>query len=124
MSDSIYDLAKMTARNLRKRQTIAEEILWTILRNRGFLGKKFYRQYPIVFEYLSRKKFYVADFYCHENKLIIEVDGKNHDYQKEYDKLRSYIINELGIRVVRFKNEEIESEIEKVLGGLKRLLQE
>lgn len=122
MSYTIYEIAKQVARDLRKKQANAESRLWSVLRNRQFLGKKFLRQYPIIFKCQSVKKFFIADFYCHEEKLVIEIDGKSHDYQRDYDEMRTYIINELGIRVVRFKNEEIENDIEKVLGELKRLI--
>jgi len=124
MEKSIYDFAKQTARDLRKRQTNPESKLWAILRNHRFLQKKFYRQHPIIFNYDSQKKFFISDFYCHEAKLVIEIDGKGHDYQKDYDEMRTYIINSLGIRVVRFKNEEIESDIDRVLNELKRMLTE
>jgi very-short-patch-repair endonuclease len=61
---------------LRKTPTPSENILWQVLRNRKLDGKKFVRQFPIIFEYQGRKRFFVADFYCHEAKLIIELDGK------------------------------------------------
>jgi len=124
MNNSIYDIAKKTARSLRRSQTPAEEKLWNALRDRQFLGKKFYRQHPILFEYLSRKTFFIVDFYCHEGKLVIEIDGRSHDYQKDRDELRTHIINALGITVLRFKNEEIKYKIESVLGKLKSSLQQ
>jgi len=77
---SIYEIAEQTARNLRKRQRGLEEKLWDVLRDHQFPGKIFYGQYTFVFEYYSKKKFFVSDFYYHESKLIVEIDGKNHDY--------------------------------------------
>ena len=115
MADSIYDIAKATARALRRTQTDAEAKLWELLRDRRLQGKKFLRQHPIVFTYGSQKTFFVADFYCHEAKLVIEVDGKTHDYSKAHDEMRSVIINSLGIRVIRFRNEEVKYDTKRVL---------
>ena len=86
------------------------------------LGKKFLRQFPIFFEYMDKETFFIADFYCHENRLVVEIDGENHDYQKEYDELRTYIINDLGIEVVRFPNKEIQADINQVLEKLRVVL--
>ncbi len=105
---NVFDTAKQLTRDLRKRQTVAEQTLWRELRQRELLGKKFLRQHPIFFDYQGRDAFFIADFYCHEHRLVIEIDGKSHEYQKEYDEFRTHIINAKGIRVVRFKNEEIE----------------
>ncbi len=120
---TIPENAKLAARALRKKQTSAERKLWDVLRNRQFIGKKFLRQYPIVFEYQSQRRFFITDFYCHEAKVAIELDGKSHDYQKDYDELRTFIINELGIRVIRFKNEEIECNMKKVSDNLRGLIE-
>lgn len=121
MRHSISETAKQAARDLRSRQTDAEKKLWSVLGNRRFLGKKFLRQHPIVFEYQSQKRFFVADFYCHEDRLAVEIDGKGHDYQKDYSELRTQVINRLGIRVVGFKNEEVDGDIENVLRELRKL---
>ena len=96
---------KATVRQLRKDQTESEEIIWDALRNRKWKGYKFFRQHPIVFDYHGKKRFFVADFYLAELKLVIEIDGKIHENQKEYDAYRTFIINILGIRVIRFTNE-------------------
>ncbi len=97
------------ARELRQRATEAEEKLWTLLRNRKLKGKKFRRQHPIAG--------YVADFYCHETKLVIELDGNFHTTQeaKVYDNLRTTMLNEMGITVLRFWNEELINDPSKVL---------
>jgi len=104
------------ARDLRKKQTEAEKILWSILRGRRFKNFKFRRQHPF-----GR---FIADFYCHKEKLIIEIDGPIHNSrnQKEYDILRTKIINQCGLKVLRFKNEEIIFNIEKVLNNLTQAL--
>ena len=74
------------ARSLRRRQTKTEELLWEHLRNRKLGGAKFRRQQP-----LGR---YVADFYCHGHRLVIELQGGIHDLaeQREYDALRQEVI--------------------------------
>ncbi|MBX2958315.1 MAG: DUF559 domain-containing protein [Flavobacteriales bacterium] len=104
------------ARDLRKNQTSSEKILWMNLRNRKLNGFKFNRQFPIVYgrDFNGTSHFIIADFYCHEKKLVIELDGKIHDFQKEYDKERDSILNQLGLNVIRIKNEELEN-ISKVL---------
>ena len=112
-------LAKTLCRDLRKNSTNAEKIFWEIVRNRKFEGKKFNRQFPIFYDLQGKESFYIADFYCHEEKLVVELDGKIHDYQIKNDKLREGIINLLGIRVVRFKNDEVENSIKDVLLKLK-----
>jgi very-short-patch-repair endonuclease len=78
-----------------------------MLRNRKLDGKRFHRQHRIDFEYQERKRFFVVDFYCPEEKLVIELDGKIHERQKEQDEYRTFIINQLGMRVLRIKNEEL-----------------
>ena len=96
-------------RSLRKKQTDAEKLLWECLRRKRLKGLKFRRQHPI-----GR---YIADFYCPEAHLVIELDGKIHQIkdQKEYDKIRQEIIEMRGMRVLRIKNEEIEQDIESVI---------
>lgn len=97
-------------------------MLWQAVRNRQLLGAKFYRQHPIFFERDHKTAFIIVDFFCHVSSLVIEVDGKSHDYQKDYDELRTYMINTLGIVVVRFKNAEIENDLHGVLKKLKEFL--
>lgn len=106
------------ARAMRRSGTDAEALLWQNLRNRNMSGFKFRRQHPV--------DKYIADFYCHEAKLIIEVDGKVHeDYeQKEYDAGRTYELEQLGITVLRFKNSEVENSIEEVLDQIRKYLSE
>ncbi|HKL32048.1 MAG TPA: endonuclease domain-containing protein [Tangfeifania sp.] len=95
------------ARKLRKKMTPEEKILWSNLRNRKLKGLKFLRQHPIVYDTIRNKpKFFIPDFYCAEKKLIIEVDGKIHEFQKDYDERREEILRNMGLRVIRFKNEE------------------
>ena len=118
----MQELIKETTRRLRKTQTPSERILWQILRNRKLAGYKIIRQHAIVFDYNGAPKFYVADFYCHAKKLVIEVDGKIHEKQMERDKFRTYIINQLGIQVIRIKNEELKN-IPEITAKIRLMLQ-
>ena len=113
-----------TARALRKNSTSRETILWQELRNRKVEKAKFHRQHPIRFEIDGYKRFFIADFYCSHHKLVIERDGKIHDRQKHYDEMRSYIMNTMGMKVIRFKNEETENNIKNVISKLKKHLAE
>jgi very-short-patch-repair endonuclease len=94
-------------RENRKNMTEAERIVWELVRNRRLDGKKFLRQHKIIHENsFDSFQFFVVDFYCAEEKLILEIDGKIHDSQKEYDLWRTSVLNDLGFRVLRIKNEE------------------
>ena len=108
-------MAKQTCRELRRHQTPAERTLWEALRNRRFHGLKFYRQYPLFVDWLRTQTFFVADFYCFERRLVLEVDGRIHDYRADHDQLRTFIIKQLGIEVVRVRNEDLESNQGAVL---------
>ena len=108
----------LSARELRKNQTETEEILWTRLRDRIFLSKKFIRQHPIKFKIEEKERFFIADFICFEKKLIIEVDGSIHLNQKDYDQFRDLIINELGFHVIRVTNKTIEKDLEYFLANV------
>ena len=92
---------KARAAELRKSMTYAEKVLWQQLRNRKLEGLKFRRQHPV--------SIFILDFYCHEKKLAIEVDGGIHqsEDQQEWDENRTFELNELGITVLRFKNEKV-----------------
>ncbi|MFI5253473.1 MAG: endonuclease domain-containing protein [Bacteroidota bacterium] len=107
--------AKTLGRELRKNQTTPEALLWRVVRNRKFKDLKFYRQHPIFFEFIGKQKFFIADFYCNEKNLVIEIDGKIHERQKEYDQFRDFILDALGVTVLRIKNEEIENDLKDVL---------
>jgi len=109
------------ARGLRKRQTESEKTLWEILRDRKILGKKFLRQHPIIHEIYRRPYYFIADFYCEEAGLVIELDGNIHDYQSDYDKSRTLVMEKRGLKVVRIKNEEL-CDIDKVIEKIKNYL--
>ncbi|MBE9070921.1 endonuclease domain-containing protein [Leptolyngbya cf. ectocarpi LEGE 11479] len=95
------------ARELRLRQTSAEEILWECLRARRFYGYKFRRQHNI-----GR---FIADFYCHEGGLVIEVDGPIHDLQSEKDDMRDAWMESVGLQVLRVRNWQVLEGLEGVL---------
>jgi len=118
MSKFDEDHIKETCRWLRHHETNAEKYFWSIVRNRQVLGKKFYRQFPIRFEYEGGPGFFVADFYCYECKLVVEIDGGIHESQKDYDDLRTYIINTLNIQVARFTNSAVLNDTEKVINEM------
>ena len=102
-------------RRLRRNQTESEEIFWQQIRNRKINSLKFLRQHPFIYQAINFKLYYfIADFYCAEKKIIIELDGEIHDYQAEYDENRDLILKEMNLKVVRFKNHEIEKAIEFV----------
>jgi very-short-patch-repair endonuclease len=104
------------ARTNRKDLTEAEQILWSALRGRKFLGFKFRRQHPI--------DEFIADFYCHEKKLVIELDGGYHQSrsQAEYDEGRTFQLTELGITIIRFTNEEVITNLPTVLKNITHAL--
>lgn len=117
------EIIRDTCRDLRINHTKAEKILWEYLRNRKLANKKFNRQFPIRYNLNNKESFFIADFYCDEAKLIIEVDGEIHDDKIEQDKFRTIILNSLGIKVIRFTNNEIFSAIKVVLDEIKNNLQ-
>jgi len=98
------------ARELRKNQMEAEEFLWQILRGRQLNNLKFRRQHPL-------KAGFILDFYCAEAKLGIELDGGYHNTteQQEIDEERTKIINEYGINIIRFTNEDVLEDTENTL---------
>jgi very-short-patch-repair endonuclease len=97
------------AAELRKASTPAEQNLWGLLRNRQLKGRKFRRQHPLAN--------YVLDFYCHECKLAIELDGNYHKQPevRAYDDSRTALLKENGITVLRFWNDEVFNDMERVL---------
>jgi len=93
------------ARNLRKNQTDAEQVLWLQLRNRRFLNYKFRRQFVI--------EPYIVDFVCLDLKLVIELDGSQHN--EEVDAERTIFLTRLGFKVLRFWNNDVFTNLEGVL---------
>jgi very-short-patch-repair endonuclease len=106
------------ARELRKNQTEAEAILWERVRDRK-LGFKIVRQKPILLMYFEKKRAFVADFYCSEKKLAIELDGSVHEKQAGYDELRTLLLKQKGLRLIRYTNDDVCSDTDGVIENLK-----
>ena len=104
------------SRAMRTDPTEAEEKLWRRLRNRQLVGMKFRRQHPIGP--------YVVDFYCHEAGLVIELDGSGHrkEDSADYDRIRSTDLQSMGIKVIRFWNQEVIDDLEGVLQAIRDAL--
>ena len=96
-------------RDLRVKQTEAEKILWQKLRNRQINGFKFFRQCSIGK--------YIADFYCSELRLVIELDGSQHyeENSLEYDKIREEFMKNLDIKTIRFNNLDVFKSLDEVM---------
>ena len=97
------------AKQLRQNQTDAENLLWYLLRNRQLANAKFRRQHPV--------EGCIADFYCHEHKLVVELDGGQHFTEEEIkkDAQRTARLSAVGIQVLRFDNGQVFAETEAVL---------
>jgi type I restriction enzyme R subunit len=106
-----FDFAGLTdkARELRRNQTPAEEVLWELLRNRQLMGAKFRRQHQFGE--------YVCDFFCHDAKLVVECDGEPHSEAAriKHDAKRDAYLRSQGLTVVRFENQRVLNDIDAVL---------
>ena len=102
------------ARELRRTLTPAERKLWRALRCKQLCGLKFRRQHPLTP--------YILDFYCHEKRLVVELDGGQHNEvaQTAYDRERTAWLRAQGLRVLRFWNREIDTNLEGVLEAIAR----
>ena len=100
------------AREMRKNPTNAEQLLWKALRGRNLSNLKFRRQQPM--------KGYILDFYCEAARLGVEVDGEIHlgEQQKKHDQQRTEYLAEYGIKIIRFKNDQIVKTIAEVLKSI------
>jgi very-short-patch-repair endonuclease len=107
-----YSGLKRFPKELRKNPTPAEDFFWDAVRNRKFHKLKFRRQHLIGF--------YVADFYCHELKLIIELDGAIHDIRENQkaDQLRDWNLTLKGCKILRFPNNRILNDLNGVLSEI------
>jgi very-short-patch-repair endonuclease len=100
---------KQRRRELRRNQSDAERALWAKVRDKQFLGMKFFRQYSIGP--------YILDFYCPTAKLALELDGGQHNYsdKRKYDTARSEYLKAKGIDVMRFWDNDVLLDIESVM---------
>jgi very-short-patch-repair endonuclease len=105
-----------TAAMLRKNMTLPERILWEKLKDRKIFRAKFRKQHPIWI--------FIVDFYCHEFKLVIEVDGEIHYHEdlKEYDLNITAELERFGIKVIRFTNDQIIYELDWVLIEIQKVI--
>ncbi len=103
------DTKYLKARELRKNLTQQERKLWNLLKNKQFHNLSFRRQHPIGD--------YIVDFICRSQKLIIELDGGQHNIDEniKYDKKRTKFLESLGFKVIRFWNNDIDNNIEGVI---------
>jgi very-short-patch-repair endonuclease len=106
---------KAKARRLRINCTSAETILWSKIRSKS-LGYEFHRQVPL--------DEYIVDFYCHELRLAIEVDGCSHEDKQEYDLRRQKELKSLGVRFIRFDNIDIIRGLSDVIRTLLTVITE
>ena len=106
----------LKAKSMRKNMTVAEEKLWEELRENKMGGYKFRRQHPILV--------YIVDFYCHSQKLIIEVDGDYHldPDQMKLDEERTKALEELGLSVIRFTNDQVLNDFDAVIREILKFL--
>jgi very-short-patch-repair endonuclease len=105
-----------TARILRKRMTNCEILLWEKLKGKQIQGLRFRSQHPI--------DIFIVDFYCHEARLVVEIDGQIHEGQIEYDDGREAEIEKYDIKVIRFTNDEVINNIDKVVNNIKTIVKE
>lgn len=103
------------AKELRREMTPAEKLLWQEVRAKK-LGVRFRRQQVIAG--------FIVDFYCHRAALVVEVDGDVHDLQKEEDERREKALSALGLRIIRFRNDEVMKRLSAVVGKIGLLISE
>lgn len=115
-----FKVIKKHVRELRNDATDSEKLLWKQLRNRKLSGYKFLRQHPIVYKAdYKGLNYFIADFYCDEKKIVIELDGPVHENRDEYDRFRDMELKEIGIHVLRIKNDDLEN-LQKVPDKIKK----
>ena len=112
--DKGYSRPTRRARELRANPTEAERLLWVHLSARKVAGVRFNRQFPIGP--------FVCDFVSRSAKLIVEVDGGQHDANAEADRSRTRYLEAQGFRVIRFWNNQVLQQIEAVVGEIERVL--
>lgn len=116
LPDMFYDARRsifQNAYNLRQNMTEAEKYLWSRL-NKRQLGVRFKAQHPI--------SIFIVDFYCHQCKLVVEVDGEIHLSRKEYDEGRTAELKRFDLKIIRFSNQEVMNNIEWVIDEINKCL--
>jgi very-short-patch-repair endonuclease len=103
----------LRAAELRRNMTNAEKLLWQELRSKKILNLTFRRQHPV--------NMFIADFYCHKARLVIEIDGSIHEIEgsREKDKGREDEFEKFGIKTIRFTNDEIYESMARVIEDIK-----
>ena len=102
---------KEKARTLRKDSTLSEVLLWQEIRKKQ-LDVQFHRQVPVLD--------FIVDFYCHELKLAIEVDGKSHEWKVSYDIQRKKKLEEVGVRILVFDDLDVKRNVKWVVNEIWR----
>lgn len=97
---------KDLARNLRNNSTLTEVLLWNQIKGKKLKGYRFNRQKPIGN--------YIVDFYCHELKLVVEIDGGSHNSKIDKDKKRQLELEEFGLTLLRFLDEDVKKDLDSV----------
>ena len=110
----LWEKLRPLARQQRHKPTAAEDALWRILRSRQVDGLKFRRQHAI--------ERFIVDFYCSEARLVVEVDGAAHDYTQAEDAVRQEYLEALGLRVLRFSNDEVLQQADTVIQAIRDAL--
>ncbi|AOO80965.1 endonuclease domain-containing protein [Bosea vaviloviae] len=100
------------ARRLRTQATEPEDIVWGLLRNRRLDGLKFRRQVPLLG--------YTVDFLCVERRLIVEIDGRQHAFERDYDAARTREIERHGFTLLRFSNAQVCDERDAVVAAIRQ----
>jgi very-short-patch-repair endonuclease len=104
------------ARQFRQEMTPSEALLWSRLRGNRLLGLHFRRQHVI--------RGFLVDFYCHEAKLAVEVDGSVHEFQKESDQMRDAVLSACGLSVLHFSTTMVKNILEGAIGTIERKCRE
>ena len=109
---------KEFARFLRNNSTKSEIKLWRVIKGKELKGYDFHRQKPLLE--------FIADFYCYELELVIELDGLTHDFEetKRKDEYKQKELEKIGLTVLRFSDEDILSELDKVIISIENYINE
>ena len=107
---------KALSKELRKKGTLSEVLLWNALKGKQIKGYQFMRQKPI--------DEYIVDFFCSKLKLIIEIDGISHNEKSERDQIRQRKLESIGLSIIRFYEWDIRKDIRAVVQGIENWMEE